>query len=250
MKAYKVFNSDWTCRNFQFEIGKSYHQEGDIVPCVNGFHCCEKLVDCFNYYSFNPSNKVAEVEISGTILKHGDKYCSSDIKIVKELSWNEVLEKCNLGYGNSGYHNSGHRNSGYHNSGDYNSGYRNSGDCNSGDYNSGHFNTIDQTKIFVFNKLIEKRVWDSLEKPDFIYFNIVEFIKKCDMSDQEKEDNPNYETTNGYLKTLDYKEAFKKSWDKAKLKDDFEYQLKLLKQLPNFDKDIFKEISGIDIDKD
>lgn len=24
IKAYKVFNSDWTCKNFQFEIGKSY----------------------------------------------------------------------------------------------------------------------------------------------------------------------------------------------------------------------------------
>ena len=30
VKGYKVFNSDWTCRDFQFEVGKTY--EEDIQP--------------------------------------------------------------------------------------------------------------------------------------------------------------------------------------------------------------------------
>ena len=26
--AYKMFNNDWTCSDFQYEIGKEYHYEG------------------------------------------------------------------------------------------------------------------------------------------------------------------------------------------------------------------------------
>ena len=50
IKGYKVFNSDFSCRNFQFEVGKSYKIEGDLKICSNGFHFCEKASDCFNYY--------------------------------------------------------------------------------------------------------------------------------------------------------------------------------------------------------
>ena len=67
MMAYKVFNEDWTCLEFKYEIGKSYTTKGKLVICENGFHACEKLVDCFNYYSFDPKNKIAEVEVSGLI---------------------------------------------------------------------------------------------------------------------------------------------------------------------------------------
>lgn len=27
MKGYKVFNKDWTCRGFQYEVGKTYEME-------------------------------------------------------------------------------------------------------------------------------------------------------------------------------------------------------------------------------
>jgi len=30
MKGFKVFNPDWTCRGFQFEVGKIY--EEDVKP--------------------------------------------------------------------------------------------------------------------------------------------------------------------------------------------------------------------------
>jgi DNA-binding XRE family transcriptional regulator len=51
------------------------------------------------------------------------------------------------------------------------------------------------------------------------------------------------ETCGGYLKTLDYKEAFKLSWDKADKKDRM-----LIKKIPWFNKDLFFEISGINVD--
>ena len=47
MKAYKVFNNDWTCSNFQYEIGKEYEYQGELEICKSGFHACEKLEDCF-----------------------------------------------------------------------------------------------------------------------------------------------------------------------------------------------------------
>ena len=36
--AYKVFNSDWTCRGFQYEVGKTYSIKGEPVMCKSGFH--------------------------------------------------------------------------------------------------------------------------------------------------------------------------------------------------------------------
>ena len=153
MKGYKVFNSDWTCRNFQYEVGKTYEMDEKPICCDRGFHFCKKASDCFQYYLFDPNNKVAEVEALGDIdTNNDDSKCSTNkIHIIREITWQEVLDLVNLGKGctglcNSGNHNSGNcnsgnHNSGNHNSGDWNSGDWNSGDCNSGDCNSGNHNS-------------------------------------------------------------------------------------------------------------
>ena len=143
MKGYKVFNSDWTCRDFKYEVGKTYEMEEHPICCNNGFHFCTNLSDCFNYYGFNTNNKVAEIEALGEIDKSDDdtKHCTNKIKIVREIAWEEVLTLCNSGNRNSGDCNSGNWNSGNCNSGDCNSGNRNSGNRNSGDWNSGNWNS-------------------------------------------------------------------------------------------------------------
>ena len=41
MKAYKAFNTDLTCRGFQYEIGKTYTMDEKPVPYVSGFYACE-----------------------------------------------------------------------------------------------------------------------------------------------------------------------------------------------------------------
>ena len=86
MRAFKGFNKDMTCRDFQYEEGKEFHT--DKAKCCNeGFHACEYPLDCFGYY--NPSGSVFhEVELSGDIDKsNGDsKVCSTDIKIGAQLS--------------------------------------------------------------------------------------------------------------------------------------------------------------------
>lgn len=49
-KAYKAFNSDLTCRDFQYEEGKTYEIEDEPKICLRGFHACLRLTDVFNYY--------------------------------------------------------------------------------------------------------------------------------------------------------------------------------------------------------
>jgi hypothetical protein len=153
----------------------------------------------------------------------------------------------NSGDYNSGNWNSGNRNSGDYNSGDYNSGNWNSGGCNSGNRNSGLFNT-DEPKMRIFNKESDITYSEWLNSNSYIYFDIPlnEFICENDMTDKEKEEHPEWKTTGGYLKTLEYKEAWAKWWEENKSED----MIKRIKNLPNFDSRIFKKITGISIDEE
>ena len=147
IRGFKVFNPDWICKDKQYTCPGTF--EEDVIPsvCDRGMHFCKIAADCFNYYSFNPENKVAEVIApADCTVEDGDKCATNYLKIVREISWQEVLEIVNTGKGctglcNSGNCNSGNRNSGNRNSGGYNSGNRNSGDMNSGDCNSGDMNS-------------------------------------------------------------------------------------------------------------
>ena len=258
VKGYKVFNPDWTCRGIQYEVGKSYEIDEKPIACTRGFHFCQKLNDCFSYYSFNEKNKVAEVIAYGEIddTKY-DKLCTNKIKIQKELSWMEVLNKVNIGkdctgMGNSGDWNTGNRNAGNWNIGNWNTGNRNTGDCNNSDYNNGCFNTK-PAEIYMFNKVSNwtMKDWINSEARDILINNVLvpptAWVKECDMTDGKKRHHPEYSTTGGYLKRLSQQEIFykqQKNWSclsqKAK---------EIVMAIPNFDKAIFKEITGIDVDK-
>ena len=308
MEGYKVFEPDWTCRGFQYEVGKTF--EEDVTPscCNRGFHFCKELKDCFNYYPFNPDNKVAKVIALGEIDEESDdsKCCTNKIQIVEEISWEDVLRMVNLGKGNAGLCNSGNRNSGNWNSGNWNSGNRNSGDCNSGnrnsgdcnsgnrnsgnrnsgnrnsgnwnsgnrnsgnrnsgnwnsgDWNSGNWNSGDwnktnfsngcfnteEPKIFLFNKPSDWTYRDWLNS-DARYLlnqiprNVVDWIWSDDMTDEEKEQHPEYEVVGGYLKILDESECGQLWWDSL-----FERYKNIIKAMPNFDKEIFEDVTGIKI---
>ena len=151
VRGFKVFNPDWTCRGYQYEVGKIF--EEDITPscCNRGFHFCEKAADCFDYYAFNSKNKVAEVIALGDVKTDGTKSCTNKIKIVREISWQELLTIVNTGKDCTGLNNTGDCNTGDWNTGDCNTGdwntgnrntgNRNTGDCNTGDWNTGNRNT-------------------------------------------------------------------------------------------------------------
>ena len=90
MKGFKMFDADWKCQGYQFEVGKTYELEGDLVMCQHGFHFCEKLEDCFNYYEAVTWNRIAEVEALGKVITDGNKSCTNKIRIIKALSFNEL----------------------------------------------------------------------------------------------------------------------------------------------------------------
>jgi len=149
VKGYKVFNPDWTCQGFKYEVGKTYELTGELSICRNGFHFCKRASDCFNYYSFDPNNKVTEIIAHGNIVERGDKCCTNKIEIVREIPWQELLTIVNEGHNNTGLRNTGNRNTGDRNTGNRNTGSCNTGDCNTGscntgDKNAGHYNTGDR----------------------------------------------------------------------------------------------------------
>jgi hypothetical protein len=143
VRGYKVFNPDFTCRDFKFQVGETYQIEGPIEICRKGFHFCLNAAHCFSYYGFDSKNIVCEVEALGEVQTHSEdsKVCTDKIKIVRQLTWEEVLKVANQGKENTGHSNSGYSNSGNWNSGNRNSGNSNSGDSNSGDSNSGNWNS-------------------------------------------------------------------------------------------------------------
>ena len=147
VKGYKAFNEDWTCNGFQYEVGKTFKYDGEIRMCDSGFHFCTNLADCFSYYSFDKEKTViAEVEAIGQVLESesDSKCCTDEIKILKELSWSDVLKGCNSGNRNTGSWNAGNKNKGNRNAGNCNSGNWNTGDWNTGSCNAGNRNKGDR----------------------------------------------------------------------------------------------------------
>ena len=154
----------------------------------------------------------------------------------------------NSGNFNSGNRNSGNFNSGYYNSGNYNSGYYNSGNCNSGYYNSGNCNSgafnRDCPKMRLFEKELDMTVEEFYDQYN-IYMDLPlnTWVDSKDMTDKEKSEVSGWKDMGGYLKTLDYKEACQKWWEDNP--GDHERFL----TLPGFDAEIFKDITGIDVEQ-
>ena len=93
--AYKGFDKNLKCREFQYEVGKEYEMDGDIKCCERGFHACESPLEVFDHYDMLNS-RFAEVEQSGEIDKeeNSTKVCSSKIKVKAEL---KLADMINLG---------------------------------------------------------------------------------------------------------------------------------------------------------
>lgn len=316
VKGYKVFNSNWTCRDKQYTCPGTFEENVSLDICYQGMHFCRKAIDCFCYYTFDPSNHVAEVIAYGNIKERDNKCCTDKLKIVRELSWHEVLDvvnigknctgmkntgdrnsgnhnvgnwnsgSCNtgnqnsgnwntgdlnsgswntgdlnIGAANSGSRNSGNWNTGRHNSGDKNTGNRNSGCGNSGNWNSGNWNAGDWNKtnyssgcfntielrITFFNKESSwtygdwlasdaKSLLDKIPTENFGWVNFENMTK------EKKEANPKAETTDGYLKVIKPKVSVQEWWENL-----YPTDKDAILGIPNFNRKIFKEITGIDV---
>lgn len=306
-RYYKAFDKNLCCRDFQYEIGKTYEIDESPILCKRGFHFCDSVVDVYRFYDMENDTRVCEVEPLGEIIadEHGIKFVTNEIKIVKEIespreftntsksssgycnsgnydSGNYNSGNCNSGNCNSGSSNSGNFNSGsfnsgscnsgsqnlgnynsgnhnlnYRNSGDYNLGCRNSGNWNSGDWNSGDwnngnrssgiFNTDKEPKIKMFNK---ESNWTY---KDWYWSRAYEIMGRCpcnylilekEMTNEEKESHPECKTIGGYIKV--FTATDKQNWWNALDENDKREVL----SLPNFDAEIFKECTEIDVNKE
>ena len=285
VRGYKVFNEDWTCspggNTKQYTCPGKFEEDITPVRCGHGMHFCRKASDCFNYYVFNPKNKVAEVIAYGDVVEAGDKCCTNKLEIVREIPWQELLTIVNTGKNCTGLCNTGNRNTGDWNTGDWNTGNRNTGDRNTGDWNTGDWNTgncntgncntgnwntgnrntgdwnkssfntgcfnTEEQKIMLFNKPSDMTYNDWLRSDARYLLNqipkdVVEWVYEKDMTDEEKSAHPTYETTGGYLRVLDESEIAQIWWDGLP-----ETDKSIIKAIPNFDGKIFEECTGIKI---
>jgi hypothetical protein len=270
--GFKVFRPDWTCspngNTKQYTCPGKFEEEGELDVCGHGMHFCQTAADCFNYYSFNSENKVAEVIAYGDVRTDGDKSCTDKLEIVREIPWDEVLRivnigknctgRCNTGDWNTGNRNTGNRNTGNRNTGDWNTGNRNTGNRNTGDWNTGDWNkssfntgcfNTEEQKIMLFNKPSDMTYSEWMDSDARYLLNqipkdVVEWVYEEDMTDEEKAAHPTYETTGGYLKVLDESECGQLWW--GSLSD---RRKEIIKAIPNFDAEIFFQCTGVMVDE-
>ena len=136
MKGYKALNKDMTAYGgFLYELGKTYHMDGEIKPCARGFHFCKSIADCYHFYGMNDDTVICEVDASGEVKTDGDiKFVTNEITIIAIVEGDE--RKGNSALQNDGYCNTGNRNT---------------GDWNTGDCNTGCFCTDRNPKILLFD---------------------------------------------------------------------------------------------------
>ena len=280
----KGFDKDLKCRGYQFEIGKTYEIK---LPDGYGltkedlcsdkvFHYCNSLRKVHGYYSVEPeeNNRFCEIEVLGREVTDGDKCGSNKIKVIREIvgeeldvlrglingntgffnSGNYNSGNCNSGNCNSGNYNSGNCNSGNYNSGNYNSGGRNSGYCNSGYRNSGYFNSCDYSsglfctqdpKVKIFDTETDMTMKEVMQTDWYrmLFKYSINLTKWIEYTDEEKQFDKDKDLIGGYLKTYTYKEACKNWWNEYTDKEKA-----VIMSMPNFDKDKFKQITGIEVE--
>ena len=148
----------------------------------------------------------------------------------------------NTGNYNTGNCNTGDWNTGNCNTGDWNTGNRNTGACNTGNRNTGDYNTGDwnscnyssgffcttEPKIHLFNKATSMTVSEFLNSKYYTALNSSSF-------------NLVY-IENEKVKERAYKEACALWWENMS-----DENKEIIKSIPNFDAEIFKEITGIEV---
>ena len=93
--AIKGFGMDWKCRDFQFEVGKTYEHEGKVLACNSGFHAIEgNPLEVFDYYAPGIS-RYAEVRLSGDLSRHSQdsKVAAARIAIVAEITIPDLVAR-------------------------------------------------------------------------------------------------------------------------------------------------------------
>ena len=284
--GFKIFKHDWTCMGKQYTCPGRFIEEGKLEVCGHGMHFCQTATDCFNYYSFDSRNKVAEVIAYGEVVTDGDKSCTDKLEIVREIPWEEVLRivntgknctgRCNTGNRNTGNFNTGNCNTGHCNTGNCNTGNCNTGDWNTGECNAGHWNTghcntgdcnagdcntgdwnkssfnvgcfnTEEQKIMLFNKSSDMTYREWLESDARWLLNqIPKSVVEWVYESDMSEEEKAEHPT--YETTGGYIKVMEKSESGQLWWNDLPDDKKaVIKSLPNFDAGIFEQCTGIKI---
>ena len=224
MIGYKATDMNGCCRGFKFEVGKTYTKDTpkEELECYTDkvFHFCRELFAIEKESNYKLSESRLFEVIAGDYVRDGDKYGTNSLTILREIEGEEKLSIIN---------------SGNRNSGDWNS-----GNWNSGNWNSGFFNS-DEPYIRMFNKITDKKR-DAVRIPSWCYFDLTKWVSHDTATEEEKQKHKvEIETCGGFLKTLNYKDAWRLAWNKARVEE-----RKELFDLPNWNNEVFKEITGID----
>ena len=84
--AYKAFDKDFCCDGKQYEVGKSYHIDGNVKSLSEVFYGFIRAIDAIMIYKSEVCSRFAVVEFSGTVTKRDDNfYEASDMKIISEI---------------------------------------------------------------------------------------------------------------------------------------------------------------------
>ena len=92
--AYKGFDESLKCRDYQYEIGKTFEHDGAVKACESGFHACEYPLNVFSYYPPSDS-RFAVVKMHGETSKDSDdtKIASAKITIETEIKLPEMINR-------------------------------------------------------------------------------------------------------------------------------------------------------------
>ena len=217
----KGFDKNLCCRGVQFEVGKTYDtgaKDDEIRLCSNTvYHYCDNIMQVHEYYSCNPErkNRFCEIEVLGAEVTDGIKCGSNKIRVVREIVGDELKVLIGQINGNTGLFNSGNWNSGNWNS------------CN---YSNGVFCNQEDKDIRIFNK------------PSGMSLQKFKRSKYYDALTSEPLELTYWDDKNKKMKRRSYKDACAIWWSELTEKNK-----KIIQEIPNFDTEIFFDITGIDV---
>ncbi len=93
--AFKGFDKNLRCRDYQYAIGQTFVHEGNVIRCAaSGFHSCESPIDVFAYYP-PADSRYAIVEASGKIDRDNEdsKIASGTITITGEIKIPQLVTR-------------------------------------------------------------------------------------------------------------------------------------------------------------
>ena len=90
--GFKAMNTNMTCRDYQFEIGKTYQIDNEMplnLCSESGFHFCLNFEDVFDYYNWH-SSRVFKIKTEAKVLTKDNKSITKEITILEEVTKQDI----------------------------------------------------------------------------------------------------------------------------------------------------------------